>query len=333
MLRALFERTYNSISRGAQRVFLLLCSWRVSVPEVGVEAVLLRPGTTRFDVSGALEDLDRYSLVERVFGDDDEAFVSVPLAAAEYGKRKLKVSEFKIEIEHDLKLLREFGVGRSGTLNDARYGVFPRIENLVRSIAKRLSDGEGRLDRELPVLEFLASRVPKAYLRLAELVVEIEGTRQGAGKAKTYVRRYLECDHPMDRSEAWLLLADLCQSDRDVQGEIHALCEAALLVMADQEALGTVLNRINLRLKRLKDDNAEQARSSAVRALLERVCDRVYAIRSTLEAKNCSRLAWLCLNIRKPERAREATGIGLKKEPTNEHLLNLSTRLYGYGGW
>ena len=333
MLRALFERTYNSISRGAQRVFLLLSSWRVSVPEVGVEAVLLRPETTRFDVGGALDELARYSLVERVYGDDDEAFVSVPLPAAEYGKRKLKVSEFKIEIEQDVKLLREFGVGRHGSQNDAKYGVFPRIENLVRSIAKRVGDDNGKLHRELPVLEFLASRVPRAYLRLAELVVEVDGTREALETAKAYVRRYLECDHILDRQDAWLVLADLCRSDRDVQGEMHALCEAALLVMADHEALGIVLNRLNLRLKKLKDDNFEEARSSAVRALLERVCDRVYAIRSSLSATNCSRLAWLCLNIQRTDRAREVTGIGLKREPGNEHCLNLSTRLYGHGGW
>ena len=79
------------------------------------------------------------------------------------------------------------------------------------------------------MLEFLASRVPKAYLRLAQLVVEIDRTRHGRARAKTYVRRYLEDDHILDRHDAWFVLADLCQEDRDVQGEVHALCEAAFL--------------------------------------------------------------------------------------------------------
>ena len=333
MLKALFERTYNSISPGAQRVFLLLCSWRVSVPEVGVEAVLLRPGTARFDVATAIDDLDRYSLIERVFGDDDEGFVSVPLAAAEYGKRKLKVSEFKIEIEQDVKLLREFGVGRRGSQNDVKYGVFPRIENLVRAIARRVSEDNGELDRELPVLEFLASRVPKAYLRLAVLVEELDSTPDGRRRAKEYVRRYLEDDHLLDRQEAWLRIADLCRTDHDVQGEIHALCEVALLVTSDPDALGRIMNRLNRRLRELKVDNSGEARSSAVRALLGRVCDKVYGMRDNLGATNCSRLAWLCLNIRDEERAREVTEIGLLKDPSNEHCLKLSHRLSGYGGW
>ena len=79
LLRALFERTYNALSPGAQRVFLLLSRWRVSVPEIGIQAVLLRPGTVRFDVVEALDELERYSLVERVFDDNDQGFVSVSL--------------------------------------------------------------------------------------------------------------------------------------------------------------------------------------------------------------------------------------------------------------
>ena len=142
-------------------MFLLLSSWRVSVREVAVEAVLLRSDTARIDVAGALEELDRYSLVERVYDNDHQGFVSVPLAAAEYGKRKLKVSEFKVEIEHDVKLLREFGVGRRGSHNDAKYGVFPRIENLVKSIATRVSDENGDLTENYPCLN---SWLP-AYLR------------------------------------------------------------------------------------------------------------------------------------------------------------------------
>ena len=43
LLNALFKRTYAALSPAGKRVFLLLCSWRVSVPEVAVEAVSLRP--------------------------------------------------------------------------------------------------------------------------------------------------------------------------------------------------------------------------------------------------------------------------------------------------
>ena len=77
LLNALFKRTYDALSSAAQRVFLLLCSWRVYVPEVAVQAISLRPGTERFDVAGALEEAIQFSLVDQIAsGDDDERFVA-----------------------------------------------------------------------------------------------------------------------------------------------------------------------------------------------------------------------------------------------------------------
>ena len=326
LLRALFERTYNSLSPGAQRVFVLLSRWRVSVPEIGIEAVLLRPGTVRFDVVGALDELERYSLVDRVFDAEGQGFVSVSLAAAEYGKRKLEVSPYKVATEHDVVLLREFGIGKPGTRDDAKLGVFPRIENLLRAVERRARERPEELDAELPALEFLAARVPKAYLRLAKLMIDIWDTEVGRERAKGYIRSFLENAHGLDRRNAWLSLADLCQIDGDVLGEIHALCEAALLGIQDQQTLGRLINRLNGRIKQLKDEKVEAVRSTGVKELVERVCDRVWGVRNSLSATNSSRLAWLCLNVGRGEEAREVTRIGLVKEPTNVYCVKLKER-------
>ena len=326
LLRALFERTYNTLSPGAQRVFLLLSSWRVSVPDVGLEAVLLRPGSIRFDVEGALEELERYSLVDREFGTDGEGFVTVSLAAAEYGKRKLDVSPYKVATEHDVKLLREFGIGGMGTKADARVGVFPRIENLFEAIEGRVSRSVEAFEEELPVLEFLASRVPKAYPRLARMVVDKGDGTAAVQTAKEYMRRFLENAQGADRVSAWLSLADLCQMDEDVLGEIQALCEAALLVIQDERTLGSLINRLNGRIKRLKDDGVEAVRSGGVRELIERVCDRLWSVRDSLSATNASRFAWLCLNVGRTEAAIEVTSLGLRKEPRNVYCVKLGKK-------
>ena len=326
LLRALFERTYNALSPGAQRVFVLLSRWRVSVPEIGIEAVLIRPGTVRFDVVAALDELERYSLVDRVFDGDGQGFVSVSLAAAEYGKRKLEVSRYKVATEHDVILLREFGIGKPGTRDDAKLGVFPRIENLLRAVERRAREAPEQLDAELPVLEFLAASVPKAYLRLAKLMVDIRDTEVGRESAKGYIRSFLENAHGLDRRNAWLSLAELCQIDGDVLGEIHALCEAALLVIQDGQMLGRLINRLNGRIKQLKDENVEAVRSTGVTEFVERVCDRVWSVRNSLSATNASRLAWLCLNVGRGEEAREVTRIGLVKEPTNIYCVKLKER-------
>ena len=173
MLRALFERTYESLSPSAQRVFLLLCSWRSVVPRVAVETVLLRPENERFDVGGALDELHRFSLIDQIESSEDgELFVGAPMAVATYGRMKLGVSRFKNAVAVDRKFLMEFGAGRR---EDVRHGVYPRIEKLVRTIGDRARRQPDAVTRAMPSLEYLAGRVPRAYLLIADLVQEVLG--------------------------------------------------------------------------------------------------------------------------------------------------------------
>ena len=324
LLKALFERTYGALSPGGQRVFLLLCSWRVFVPEVAVEAVLLRPGTERFDVKDALQELYRFSLAEQIQSGDQEekqeAFVGVPLAAALYGRRKLEVSPLKVSVEEDRKLLMEFGAGKREA---AEQGILPRIDNLIRAVAVRASSSSTLLKETLPVLEYLAARVPKAYPRLSNLVWEVGDT----DRAKDYLRSYLESAAAPERLKTWQALADLCQSSEDTEGEVHALSEMALLVASDQEQLGNCANRLNNRIRDYKSHSNEEVWSSKVRGLLEQVIEAMEQHIRELSATNCSRLAWLYLNVGNRERARDFAKLGMEREPTNEYCQNLTNRL------
>ncbi len=131
ILRALFERTYAALTPGGQRVFLLLCSWRVLVPRIAIEAILLRPEAERFNVSGAIDELERFSLVDCFLpkNEHDGGTVSVPLAslaATTYGRGKLEASPFSVSVEQDRKLLMEFGPGRT---TDSQRSVLPRIQS------------------------------------------------------------------------------------------------------------------------------------------------------------------------------------------------------------
>ena len=323
LLRALFERTYGALSPGGQRVFLLLCSWRVFVPEVAVAAVSLRPGNQRFDVMKALEELRRFSLIDQIFpNEEDDAFVGVPLAAAMYGRSKLKVSPFKVAVEEDRKILMEFGAGKQA---DVERGVLPRIENLVRSVAVRASSNPTTLEERLPVLEYLATKTPKAYLRLADLVLEVDNN--STDRAKKYVRNYLESASIPDRQSAWLKLADLCHSSQDPVGEVHALSEAALLPTSDLDNLGSFANRLNNRIRDLKGRSIADAWSGEIRELLERVIEAMETRLKDLSATNCSRLAWLYLNIGNSQRALDVAKFGSEQEPGNEHCQNLILKL------
>ncbi len=325
LLTALFERTYESLSPAAQRVLLLLCSWRVLVPAVAVEAICLRPGNERFNVAGALEELRRFSLVEEVASEvEGEHFVGVPLATASYGRRKLEVSPFKIAVEEDRKLLMEFGAGKR---EDARRGVFPRIERLIGTVALKASEDPSALDGFLPILEYIASRVPRTFISLADLIVEVGGDARSRERAIGYLRRFLEGAAPHERMEVWLRVAALCRELDDALGEVHALSEAALTPTATLEEIGKLAYRINSSIRDLKGRRVEDAWSPEVRLLITRVADAMERHRDDLSATDCSRLAWLYLNIKMEDRARDIAKVGLARDPSNEHCQNLVRKL------
>ena len=325
LLTALFRRTYAALSPGGQRVFLLLCSWRVVVPEVAVEAVLLRPGTERFNVSEALEELHRFSLVDQIVSEEGgSTFVGVPLAAAIYGQRELEVSPFKVAVEEDRKLLMEFGAGKR---DDARRGVLPRVYNLITAVAERASNSPIDLEDALPILEYLAARVPMAYPRLAELVMEVNDSKQSIERAKGYIREFLKTAEIPEQPEAWQKLANLCRWSDDPMGEVHALCEAALLSASDQERLSTFANQLNNRIRDLKERSDEDAWHEAVRELLAQVIEVMEKHIGGLSATDCSRLAWLLLNVGNLERALDVAKIGVQREANNEYCQSLILRL------
>jgi len=325
LLTALFERTYNSLTPAAERIFLLLCSWRVFVPAVAVEAVMLRPGNERFDVSRGIEELRRFSLIETVVSEvDGMDFVGVPLAAATFGRKKLEVSLLKGAVEEDRKLLIEFGAGKR---EDVHRGVFPRVHRLVSTVARKAGGSAEALEQHMPVLEYLASQVPEAYLELAELVRETDRSMRGDERAKVYLQKFLETAEPGRRHQVWLQLADLCRAMQDPVGEVHALGEAALLPSASSESLSNIANRLNNRIRDLRGQSVSDAWSADMLQLLRRVAEAMERRIAELIPTDCSRLAWLYLNIHDENSARRVVRIGIDRDPGNEHCINLAMHL------
>ena len=323
LLLTLFERTYSGLSPAGQRIFLLLSSWRAVVPSIAVEAVALRPDNERFNVSAAIDELRRYSLIEEVVNEkEDQAFIGVPLAAASFGRRKLEASPFKVAVELDRKILMEFGAGNR---DSSRNGVMPRIDKLVGAAASRASEDPLALESFLPILEYLGTRVPKAFLRIATLLSEL--SQPDNKRIQGYIRRYLESSEHEERERAWFWLADICHADNDPVGEVHALSEVAMLSTASPEAFGTVANRINNKLRELKERGVEKSWSNEVQQLIERVAEEMRRHLDALDATNCSRLAWLYLNMGNKERAYDIAKLGVSRDPDDEHCVRLIERL------
>ena len=325
ILGALFERSYASLSASAQRVFLLLCSWRSVVPRVAVEGILLRPENERLDVSGAFDELVRVSLVEElVSARDDQVFISVPLAATTFGQRKLMASPLKATVEADSKLLQVLGASRK---EDVRHGLMPRLERLLTTVARKGGDPLTNLEPFQPLIELICSRVPRARLAVAKFHREL-GSREGLEIAKDNYRRFLEGSSGRDIAAVWRQLAEACKALGDSDGEIHSLVECAQAPEISTDALSSIANRINNLYRELRDLEPNRMVDSDAKVIAIQKVASAMSTRSTeLDATDCSRLAWLYLNARNEAKAHELANLGHRKDPNNEYCLRLLERL------
>ena len=324
ILQALFERTYSTLTPAAQHVFLLLSSWRSVIPALGVEAVVMRNAEERIDVRAAVDELKRLSLIEEhTASEGEERFLSVPLAASAFGRRKLNASPLKISIETDLELLRTFGAAGK---EDVRSGVRPRILRLIKRLAERVSAGQESLESYRPMLEFMASRVPAAWLDIAQLYKE-EDSAQGIAWAKDAMRRYLESgDSTVPAAQVWFQLAGLCRASRDQQGEVHALIEMADMPGIDAEELSRSADTVNPLLAAAKREGRQLFQTEERKYLIGKLAAKLEQCLDKLDATDLSRLAWLHLHLNNEPRAGVLVREGLKLDPDDQHCLSLAAK-------
>lgn len=325
ILTALFARSFAALSPAAQRVFLLLCNWRSVVPELAIEAAVLRSGGERLNVSKALGELKQTSFVEELpSGQDPELFINVPFAAMAFGKRKLAASPMKAAVEADTELLRAFGAARK---EDVRHGVLPRIRRLLKKLAEEAARDEKTIEDSQPLLEFIGGRVPAAWLEIADLYEE-ESSSEGLEHARQCLRRYLEKPATQkDISRVWKRLADLCRRLDDHVGEVHALVEMCQVPGIPLYVISNAANRINNINFELKRQGVSVFDTDERRILIRKVAIAMHTQLKELDATDCSRLAWLYLHLGDTDQARSLAELGCRKNTSNEHCRRLVAQL------
>lgn len=318
ILPALFERTFAGLSPAARRVFLLLSSWRSLVPELAVHAVLARPTAETMDVDDALEELKRSSLIDVALSKDKSRFMSVPLVASEFGKRKLAVSPSKSAVAADLELLQLFGPGQR---TDLAHGVAPRISRLFRYVAEVVNRNPDQLDHYLPILEFVAQKYLPAWLQVAA-IYERSKLVDGLDRAKDALRRYLESAPKEDQRFAWERLADLSGRTDDWTGELHARVAMCELPNTPFETISDTANRLNgLYATHQFLDTEERL------VLIGRLAHLMDGRLNEANATDHSRLAWLYLQLHDKDRALQLTETGLALDKSNEYCQKLKAKL------
>jgi NB-ARC domain len=315
VLDALFERTFANLSPLATRLFMTLSGWRSLVPQLALEAVVLRDQSEQLDAAGAVDELVRMSLAQRVQASDGSEFLDVPLAAAIFGARKLAVSPLKLIIENDIRLLQDLG---STSVHTLREGVHPRIKSLFTKISARISEGRLQLEQIQSVLEFIARSFPPAWLLLADLHEELHGFEDNKTSAE-YVRRYIEQvpDGELTRA-AWERLSYLYRRTGDIVGACGAFVHAFDGRDCPLAKISNMANWVNTS----RDAADKKAVFGALGGLMERRIGEA-------SATDLSRLAWLHLHAGDVGRARQVAEMGLEKESGNRYCETLIERLSG----
>lgn len=319
ILDALFERTYANISPLAAQIFLTLSGWRSLVPQLAIEAVVLRHNSAGVDPESAIDELVRMSLVERIAAGDGNVFLEVPLAAALFGRRKLKVSPAQAIVEGDIQFLQEIGVTTKSGLKE---GIRPRIKTFFARVARSINTGAKTVEEFRPVLEFLARGHPRAWIDLAELEEEVSG-RAGLQRAAEYVRRYLETDPSQIEAElGWRKLIFLYRSIGDVIAGCNAFLKAAEVNEPPINEVSEMANWLNNSPE--SKQNIDVIDRKSIFQPLARLMEMHIADAS---ATDLSRLAWLHLHSGEETRALEVAELGLEKESDNIHCLRLVAKL------
>ena len=319
ILEALFERTFASLSPIAVRVFLTLSGWRSIVPQLALEAALLRQQNEGRDPEAGVTELVRKSLIERISAADESDFLSVPLTAALFGQKKLAVSPSRPMIETDIKFLQAVGHAAVGNLRD---GIKPRIQALFRAVAKRVIDEKESFEDIRLVLEYVAQSYAPAWLMLADLQQEV-GSESTWEKEADYIRRFLERNSQAEKSqEAWQRLFVLYEAAKDVIGACTAFLNVAPTSSPPLFQISNMANLLNNE-RTLIGSTAVVERANVFRPMAQLLEQHL----ARCSATDLSRLAWLHLHCGDEKRAREIADLGLQRDPNNIHCQRLSEKL------
>lgn len=328
ILDALFERTFNKLSPQAQRVFLDLSNWRSVVPQIALEAVLLRDtgeeATDRIKVGAVVEELNKSSFaIVKESTADNERFIFVPLAASLFGRRVLPVSRFKNIVQTDLELLYKFGPTQQ---TDVQHGIRPKVNTLFRNVERE----RGALTKYQPLLEVVARRYPPSWRHMVSLYERSPDADDSLEKAKRTVEQYLQLPgrvgDEQERSDAWRKLSELRGRTADATGEVDALLEMCHWSECPIEDVSHSARRV-LALFR-QDQEAMIWTREEKRLLQGELADQMERRTAELYPNDFGYLAWLRFNRGEREKAEKFTKQGLHRDPENEHLKRFAKMLF-----
>ena len=317
ILTALFERTFSALSPCGQRAFMTLAAWNSAVPKIALEAVLIGSTQERAEVEKGIASLLHYSLAEEHgTADGRQEFISLPLAANAFGKRKLQISLLRSAIESDVQILHMFGPSSTANVN-LNFG--RGLTNFIRNVSDRIDRGESFTDYE-PILDMVCRAYNPGWLQLAEWRLE-RGSDSDLDAAISSIDAFLQGDqNGPESADAWRLLAHVYHRKRHTLGEINAFVERSQFASVPFYDLSNTATLLNSKYRELE---FVDGKVQLVRRLLD-----VMEVRSReANSDDYSRMAWLALHLSREDKAKQFTKHGLEIDPENVHCRGIANRL------
>ena len=318
ILTALFERTYSNLSPCAQRVFMTLANWNSKVPKIALEAVLTcslegqEPGI----VQEAIESLFDYSMAQETGDEDGQEFIGLPVVAGYFGKKKIKISPLKSDIERDIKLLQLFGPTQGGDLS---LNFAKQLDRFIQNVSNRIDGDRKSFNEYKQILDIVCQVYNKGRLLLSDLHIELEDMEQ----AKNELELFLENESGQDRENGWRKLSEICFKTNDYKKYVHAIVELSKIDTEFFNELSNAANRLNDLFSNQSQKFTKEEKNKLAGPLLSEL-DRK---KTKAKADDFSRMAWLSICIDQDNRARDYVNEGLNDNPNNYHCLNLRLKL------
>jgi tetratricopeptide (TPR) repeat protein len=318
LLDDLFERTYSRLDDDASHLFLLLCSWKEPVWELIIDLAVNEPDGFSIDTEKCVSDLVENSLLESS-EIDKEYILQVPTAAREFGKRKLKTHDKRVEILAQSEVIQLFGPAVASQLEKVRHRDDSRAvkvaDVLWRRIQPRLSN-ESLSERFLTLAKRAARSHPEIWLKLAEYYDGILSFEESRSAYKQYI------EIGLGGKKEWRKLAQACKRLNLEREAIQAWISSALCVDATLSEISEAANRVNSWIGREVVQFSDAEKRVLIQPLVAVMEPRI----ADFGADDCSRLAYLYKKLGQYKDAERVAELGLTIDPENEHCKRIVWR-------
>jgi tetratricopeptide (TPR) repeat protein len=307
ILDALFLRSFQALSDGGKRLFLLVGNLRGDVDALLVRAVFAQSGL-HFD--SAVDELERVSLVE-VVEESGRNSLRMPQVTKNFAERELPVARGGLDIERDLALLREV-YGARGTDSDP-LAFARRISGQIR--ASREAEKRAELTK---LLEALADQEPRTWRVVAETRGQLDDPPSSVREAYEMAVRYEP--NESDLWQEWARFeADQGNRRREVELLIRGAESAPDNIGLNSNAAYRVANLISTHLEEFP-----VADRAVWTGILKRNLEEHF---EELDPGPLARLGWLYYLENDRRNAERCARRGVQLEPGHEHCTNILKRL------